>query len=137
VSRHSLGDRINCPGLVDHATSISAMRSADVLLLVANTTAGAEATVPGKLFEYLAIGKPILAIAPAASSTADVLDQTGGGQVAPGDNAEAIRCALWRAFTERNAVPPERHAANTLAGFDRSVLAGGLADIFNQARAQA
>jgi hypothetical protein len=61
------------------------MRAADALLLVANTTPGAEATVPGKLFEYLAVGRPVLAIAPPESSTADVLRSTGGGWLAPAE----------------------------------------------------
>ena len=60
------------------------MRRADLLLLVANTTDGAEATVPGKLFEYLAVGRPVLAMAPPDSASADVIAETRAGWLAPG-----------------------------------------------------
>jgi hypothetical protein len=106
------------------------MRAADLLLLVANTTPGAEATVPGKLFEYLAAGRPVLAIAPSAeSSTGDVLEQTQSGRLAPAEDEAQIACALGEAFAGR-VRPPD---AAQLARFDRRVLAGQLAGIFDDA----
>jgi glycosyltransferase involved in cell wall biosynthesis len=132
LSRHPLSGPVRIVGQVDHHAALDAMRSADLLLLVANTTPGAEATVPGKLFEYLAAGRPILAIAPAASSTADVLDQTGGGWQAPSDDVSAIACALRKAFSSHQngrSTPPD---PARVARFDRQALAGDLAQIFEQ-----
>src|SRR5207253_9879256 len=63
LERHALQQHVSILGRVGHADAVTAMRTADVLLLVANTTTGAEAAVPGKLFEYLAVGRPIVAIA--------------------------------------------------------------------------
>jgi glycosyltransferase involved in cell wall biosynthesis len=132
LARHPLADRVTYRGYVDHAASLAAMRGADLLLLIANTTAGAEATVPGKLFEYLAVGRPILAIAPSAnSSTGDVLAQTRGGRLAEADNPEQIECALREAFAGR--VPPPDPAQ--VARFDRRSLAGQLGGIFDDVRA--
>ena len=82
LSQHRLGDRVSIVGQQDHAATIAAMRRADLLLLVANTTDGAEATVPGKLFEYLAVGRPVLAIAPSDSASADVIAETRAGWLA-------------------------------------------------------
>ena len=106
------------------------MRSADALLLVANTTPGAEATVPGKLFEYLAVGRPVLAVAPPDSATADVLESIGGGWLAAAGDPAAIACILQRAFRERSNPPLPSEVA--VARFDRGVLAGDLACIFDQ-----
>ncbi|HTD76721.1 MAG TPA: glycosyltransferase family 4 protein, partial [Chloroflexota bacterium] len=116
-------------GQLDHASTIEGMRSADALLLVANTTPGAEATVPGKLFEYLAMGRPVLAVAPPDSSTADVLQQTGGGWLAPAGEPEAIASVLAQAFYDRSRGADPRQVAR----FDRRVLAGDLACVFDQA----
>ena len=116
-------------GQLDHASTIEGMRSADALLLVANTTPGAEATVPGKLFEYLAMGRPVLAVAPPDSSTADVLQQTGGGWLAPAGEPEAIASVLAQAFYDR----PRGADRRQVARFDRRVLAGDLACVFDQA----
>jgi glycosyltransferase involved in cell wall biosynthesis len=132
---HPLGERIRIEGQVNHQVAIERMQSANALLLVANTTAGAEATVPGKLFEYLAVGRPILAIAPPASSTEDVLAQTGGGWLAPAGDPAAIACVLERAFADHQAqrVPPAD--PRQVARFDRRALAGDLARILDEAQA--
>ncbi len=137
LRRHRLGDRIQVRGQVDHASAVAAMRSADVLLLVANTTPGAEATVPGKLFEYLAAGRPVLCIAPPESSTADVLDQVGGGWLAPAHDPTAIACVLERTFSahQAGAVPPPD--PEKVMRFDRRLLAGDLARIFDEVSSDA
>jgi glycosyltransferase involved in cell wall biosynthesis len=132
VSRHRIRDRIQVRGQVDHASAVTAMRSADVLLLVANTTPGAEATVPGKLFEYLAAGRPVFSVAPPESATADVLDQVGGGWFAPAHDPTAIACVLERAFAEHQAGRAPLPDRLKVAGFDRRALAGDLARIFDE-----
>jgi glycosyltransferase involved in cell wall biosynthesis len=133
VDSSGLGSRLQIQPQTDHASAIRAMRSADALLLVANTTPGAQATVPGKLFEYLAAGRPILAIAPTESSTADVLRQTGGGWVAEASSVDSIACALRQAYWERERRPD----ATEVARFDRRQLAGDLARIFDEVMARA
>jgi glycosyltransferase involved in cell wall biosynthesis len=130
IQNSGLGERLRICGQVDHAQAIQLMRAADALLLVANTTPGAEATVPGKLFEYLAVGRPVLAVAPLDSSTADVLRQTGGGWLAPAGDPDAIVGVLRHAFAQRTT--PPRPDPVALAQFDRRVLACELARIFDQ-----
>jgi glycosyltransferase involved in cell wall biosynthesis len=130
LARSGIGDdRVRLVGQVDHASALEAMRAADALLLVANTTPGAEATVPGKLFEYLAIGRPVLAIAPTESSTADVLRLTGGGWLAAADDPEDIACVVQRAYGERGSSVAD---PAQVARFDRRLLAGELAQILDQ-----
>jgi glycosyltransferase involved in cell wall biosynthesis len=132
VARHSLGERVQFRGYVDHAASLAAMRRANLLLLIANTTVGAEATVPGKLFEYLASGRPVLAIVPSLEcATSDVLAQTGAGWVARADDPERIARAIGEAF--RGA--PPRADERALARFDRRMLSGQLAAMFDEVRA--
>jgi glycosyltransferase involved in cell wall biosynthesis len=128
IARGGLGARVQVHGQTSHAAAIEAMRAADVLLLVANTTPGAQATVPGKLFEYLAVGRPVVAIAPAESSTADVLRHTGGGWIADAGDVGAIAATLGRAYAERGRRPQNTAA---LATFDRRRLAGDLASILD------
>lgn len=132
-----LEDRIHSTGQLDHVTTIEVMRDADLLLLVANTTPGAEATVPAKLFEYLALGRPVLAIAPLDSSTSDVLDQTGGGLLAASGDPDAIACALQQAFEAHQAGTSAAPEPDAVAGFDRRRLTRELARIFDQASAGA
>jgi glycosyltransferase involved in cell wall biosynthesis len=128
ISQHRLGDRVSMVGQKDHAATIAAMRRANVLLLVANTTDGAEAAVPGKLFEYLAVGRPVLAIAPPDSASADVVADTRGGWLAPAGDIGAIAEALRSAFRG----PAPQPDARAIARYDRRVLTSKLARVFDE-----
>ena len=131
IDRSGLHAHVKVEGQVNHTAALAAMAAADVLLLVSNTTPGAEATVPGKLFEYLAVGRPILAIAPPNSSTADILAQTGGGWLAPARDPEAIACTLRHAFAEHRAGQIKHSDPIEGARFDRRVLTGNLAKVLD------
>jgi glycosyltransferase involved in cell wall biosynthesis len=133
IGRSGLEAYVHIGRQVAHAEALNAMRSADVLLLVANTTPGAEATVPGKLFEYLAVGRPILAVAPPDSSTADILTRTGGGWLAPAGDPAAIACVLDRAFSAHRAGQATPPNPVQVAMFDRRLLARDLAHLFDHA----
>ena len=113
------------------------MRSSDALLLVANTTPGAEATVPGKLFEYLAVGRPILAIAPPA-----LLDRRRAAGYRPAGRWLAGRLLLPSPIARRAAACAYADQARALDGNGprRScpsstdvALAGDLARVFEDA----
>jgi hypothetical protein len=133
VAGSTVAERVTLRGQLDHPTTLAAERAADLLLLVANATLGAEATVPGKLFEYLASQRPVLAIAPPDSATADVLERTGGGLLADATSPEAIYRQLRAAFEADWG--GAGYAANEaeLARFDRRRLAGALARLLEDA----
>ena len=48
----------------------------------------------GKVFEYVAVGRPILAAVPPDGAAAELIRETGAGIVAPPDDVDAIRAAL-------------------------------------------
>jgi glycosyltransferase involved in cell wall biosynthesis len=133
VEISGLGSSVEVLGQAPHHAAIQTMRTSDALLLVANTTAGAEASVPGKLFEYLAVGRPVLAIAPPQSSTADVLHATGGGWLADAGSPESIAFALRQAYAQRERRPD----AAQVARFDRRRLTGDLARALDEVMAGA
>ena len=73
-------------GPVPHHEAVALMKRANLLYLPISTGYYAIAALPGKLFEYLACDRPILAVVPEASEVAQVLNETGGGmRVDPGD----------------------------------------------------
>jgi glycosyltransferase involved in cell wall biosynthesis len=133
VERAQLNDHVLFRGQLEHAQAQAAMRNAAVLLLVANTTHGAEATVPAKLYEYLAAGRPVLAIAPPDSSTQDVLEQTRGGWLAHADDVDHITCMLRQAFAAHRAGQSLKPDPDAVRRFDRRRLARDLARIFDEA----
>jgi glycosyltransferase involved in cell wall biosynthesis len=48
----------------------------------------------GKVFEYIAAGRPILAVVPPDGAAADLIRETGAGVVVAPDDVDAIRAAL-------------------------------------------
>jgi len=90
-------------GFVDRSTSLVLQRAADVLVLVTSGDRRGEAT--GKLFEYLAAGHPILALA-AGSAAADIVSKAGAGIVIPTRDTAAAESALRRILAEGLPSPP-------------------------------
>ncbi len=72
-------------GYLSHADSIALMRSADMLFLpMQNLPPGRRSsTIPGKTFEYLASGQPILGAVPPGDAR-DILERSGSYRVRAG-----------------------------------------------------
>ncbi len=75
-----------------HKQSLKLAASADMLLLLLDEQPGAERVVPAKLFEYLALGRPILAIGPEGETRQLLRDQSQTAAFRP---AETERLARW------------------------------------------
>ncbi len=61
IAENALAAYAQLAGYQPHAEAVKAMRSADLLIFIANPGTG-PTVIPSKTFEYLAAGKPILAI---------------------------------------------------------------------------
>lgn len=88
AARLGLEDVVRFHGQVPYARSRALQAAADVLLLLQVHGPGYETAIPGKLYEYLAADRPILAFLPAGEA-ADLVRQAGGWVVAPGDEPAA------------------------------------------------
>src|SRR5262249_23134834 len=94
-------------GPVPHGQAVTLMKQADLLYLMVPTGYYATASLPGKLFEYLGCGRPILAVVPEASEVSRVLGETGGGMRAePGDVPGLARTLLAWLRGEAQMAPP-------------------------------
>jgi glycosyltransferase involved in cell wall biosynthesis len=112
-------------GYVPHADAIALMRSADLLFLPLQNKRGnrRSTTIPGKTFEYLATGRPILAAVPPGDAR-DLLADAGADLCAPDDTDEMARVIHER--LERNETSQSRERAHQ-ERFERARLAGKLA----------
>ena len=97
-------------GFMPQAEALGHMAETDYLLLTMTDAA----SLTGKIFEYLAAGKPILAIAPKDGEVARVLQETGGGWCAdPHDEAaiqQLLRQAVERKRNGENGFHPDPEA---------------------------
>ena len=119
-------------GYVQHSDTISYQLCADALLLIIGGGPGSQAVLTGKIFEYLRAGKPILALVPHGAA-ADLLAEAGNSIILPPDNGEQISQALVDMVqNRRSGKTPGMSDPGVVARFDRKILAGRLADVFDQ-----
>jgi glycosyltransferase involved in cell wall biosynthesis len=88
-----LDDIVTLTGQVPYKQSLQYLQESDVLLLLQPGTA---TQVPSKLFEYLGMKKPILAISPHEGATYNLVLKESIGKVAQPDNVEKIAEAIYK-----------------------------------------
>jgi glycosyltransferase involved in cell wall biosynthesis len=99
-----LGDALCLEGFQPHARTRRAMAGADVLLLLIPRAGGrGRSVLSGKVYEYVAAGRPILALVPPDGAAAALVRDTNAGIVADPDDPAAIRAALKRVVAEWEA----------------------------------
>jgi glycosyltransferase involved in cell wall biosynthesis len=64
---------------VDHTTAIKYMADSSVLLLIIPDHHSNKSIITGKLFEYIATGKPVICLGPVNGDAAEILNETGHG----------------------------------------------------------
>lgn len=92
--------------LCDHVPfkdSLEYMRQSTILLLL---QPGTTTQVPSKLFEYIGMRKPVLAISPKRGATSSIVRSEGVGEVADPDNAYEIMEALARLYHQWRSSTP-------------------------------
>jgi len=113
-------------GPISHAAARTLQERADLLLLWKPPES--PTMVPGKLYEYLASGRPIVALIPKEEEAAELAERGGAVRIDPGDRA-ALAAEIGRrvdAWLARGREPDRERP--WLAEHTRSALAGRLAD---------
>jgi glycosyltransferase involved in cell wall biosynthesis len=104
VEEQGLSDRVELLPFGSRRRSLAYQRDSEALLLLLPEAGERGAPViPGKIFEYLAAERPILAAIPPQGATANLIREADAGVVVAPDDQRAIREALvglearWRA----------------------------------------
>ena len=90
-----LGDRLEIVDYLPRADALRLQRDSEALLLLVPDAGGrGKGVLSGKVFEYIAAGRPILAVVPPDGAAADLVRETGSGVVVAPDDVDGIRAAL-------------------------------------------
>ncbi|HEY7180318.1 MAG TPA: glycosyltransferase [Blastocatellia bacterium] len=124
-----LSDCVNILGPQGRQETFRRMTRADLLLLLAERFV---IQIPGKTYEYLRAGRPILALTP-EGALANFLRRTGAGWVVNPKDDDGVLDAVRERYQQWKAGEPGPVADPELvAGFDRRKLTGRLADLFDR-----
>jgi len=125
-------DIICYTGYLSHNEAITELLKAAALFFIISAKRG-KRMYPGKLFEYIAAYKPILAMVPTDSIAAELIHRTRTGWVVPPDNMFSIQSALaaiYRNWKSGNLeIEPDR---DWIRRYERHNLTRSLAKILDQ-----
>ncbi|MCB9853373.1 MAG: glycosyltransferase [Phycisphaerales bacterium] len=132
IDAMGLADVVKSVGRVSHDDSLRMMHGADVNVLLQTITEGQD-VVSGKAFEYLAAGKPILAVVSESGGDAWLIRDTNAGIVAQFDDAASVAAAIkhcWQAW--KTGAGELTISDEQLARFSRRSLTRELATLFDE-----
>ena len=90
-----LGDRLELVGYAPRAEALRLQRDSEALLLLVPEAGGrGKGVLSGKVFEYIAAARPILAAVPPDGAAAALIRDTGAGTVVAPDDVAGLRAAL-------------------------------------------
>lgn len=81
IARYNLTQKLNYIEYIPHDQASLLMKQSAVLFLAINNSSNAKGILTGKFFEYLASGRPILAIGPLTGDVAQILKDSGAGEI--------------------------------------------------------
>jgi glycosyltransferase involved in cell wall biosynthesis len=91
----ALGSRLELVDYLPRAEALRVQRDSEALLLLIPDAGGrGKGVLSGKVFEYIAAGRPILAVVPPDGAAAELVRETGSGVVVAPDDIDGIRAAL-------------------------------------------
>ena len=100
---HGLDEIVETVGYVPHEEAVGEMLGADVLLLSIESVPGAEGMMTGKIFEYVATGRPVLAVGPVGGDADRFLADLDAGALFDPADADGIADYLRAAYTAWDA----------------------------------
>jgi glycosyltransferase involved in cell wall biosynthesis len=131
LAARGISDLVEQHGNLPHSDAISLTALTDIRLLLLYETAYSSSIVPLKLYNYLAMDGPILAVAPESGETASIIRNTGMGCIiSPQRGVSAVYDRLleyYRAWEDGTlSVRPD---VDEIRQYDRHLQTGRLAEL--------
>ena len=114
-----------------HQEVIIEQQKASVLVLLINNTPNAKLILTGKIFEYLASGRPIICIGPPDGDAAEIIRQTNCGSVFDFTETEGIKEEMLKLFRDFKS-GKETSKCKDVLQFERKNLTSRMAEVLDE-----
>lgn len=98
IKKYNLSDNLVLIEHLPHQKGLIELCKSQVLLLPLNNAPNVKGILTGKMFEYIALQRPILAIGPTDADFAEILRETNSGVSLNFDDVQGIKNALLNYF---------------------------------------
>jgi len=116
IKELAIEDYLEMHPLMPHKEAIAHMQRADALLLLIPDVEQAELILTGKLFEYLAAGKPIIMLGPTGGDAAEIIRECKAGSSFDRQNQKALVLyleELWSRFQQGETLYGDKTAVRS------------------------
>ncbi|MBI9055290.1 MAG: glycosyltransferase family 4 protein [Bacteroidales bacterium] len=131
IKNYRLDSYVERISYVPHNEIPSLMKKSRVLLLLISRFDGSSGMIPGKVFEYLASERPILALGNSKGDTAKLISQLNIGDVLEYENIDRIKTSLVDLF-EKYKTQADIKPTVGIEKYNRRNLTGDLVEILNE-----
>ena len=128
IYSYGLENYVELQGYVSHNEALEIQNKSQVLLLTEINSKETTGIIPGKLFEYLAARRPILAIGPKNWDVGDIIDETKSGKLFDYSEDSSLKEIILEWFQAFQNKKLESHSIN-IAKYSRRELTKKLAEI--------
>jgi glycosyltransferase involved in cell wall biosynthesis len=134
VRERELEENVKLVEYVPHRTALEYMINSQALLLLVTVEGPrGERLLPGKLFEYLASRKPIIAIAPENGLAANIIKSSNAGIVVTPRDVPQIKKVILDFYEQwKEGKSSTTGSVENITQYDRKVLTHRLAQIFDK-----
>ena len=129
VDTMELRGSVLCAGRQSHEETLRRMAGADAFVL---SQPGTSVQIPGKLFEMLPFGRPIIALTDPGGATANLIEEHDLGFVVPPADSEAIAAAILRSTNGGRTCESTAGWQRAMKAFDGRELTRNLAGILDK-----
>lgn len=119
AQKQGIQNQLHTWGYLEHSECLKVLLAMDVTCQILDErVTNSEKTIGGKLYEYLRLKKPILAMVPAKGEAAQMIKETNSGIVCPSRNVDEIVAAIKQIIDE-----PKRFTFDGIEKYKRENLA--------------
>ena len=131
ANHYGLQDIIKIGGKISHEEVLKRQLDSDILLLISWDNEKEKMFIPGKIYEYFALNKPILSIGHKEGSLNDLIDETKVGyHVSDLESTKEALLSIYNEFLERGSI--KLNSDINIQEYSMENMARKFADLLNE-----